>query len=98
MSQAAKSLLYAKQHLFEYRDRTNKKLASILAQRKSMQSLPEVMVAINREEVNSMPDKLMVFVEYYYQLYDTSNPSELECILFWSILFYHHSQLINSSV
>lgn len=67
-SQAAKSLLYAKQHLFEYRDRPNKQLANVLAQSKSMQSMSDSMVTINIEKVISMPDKLKVFAEYYNQL------------------------------
>lgn len=39
-SQAVKSLLYASQHLFDYRDKPNKQLARVLALHKSTRTLP----------------------------------------------------------
>lgn len=73
-SLAAKSMLYAKQHLFEYREKPNKQLARILAQHTSMQPLSDCMVTSNGDEVISIPDKLKGFVEDPNPLYDTTNP------------------------
>lgn len=76
-----KSILYARKYLFEQGDKPNKQLDTVLAQGKSMQSFPETMVMTDGE-VQSIPDKLKTFVEYYKNLYESSHPSVDDCMHF----------------
>lgn len=80
-SQAAKSLLHAKQRIFEFRDKPNKQLSKNLAQKNITQPLLEVMYAENGE-LSTISDKLQGFVGYYNHLYESSYPLKMDCRCF----------------
>lgn len=80
---AAKSIMYARQQMFDFRDKPNKLLARILAQGHLRQSIPGVMISKTGEEVCLLGDKLKVFSEYYNDLYKSTQPDEnvIQCFL-----------------
>lgn len=78
-SQVAKQIMYSKQRTFEYRDKPNTLLARMLTTKQESFRLPLSMTTYKGIQVDSVPDKLQVFVEYYQQLYQSSGP-EMEKI------------------
>lgn len=78
---AAKDLLYAKQHYFEYRDKPNKLVAKILLESVDKPVIMEVMFSSDGTLATFVPGKLCLFMNYYMMLYTSQDPSEgdLKC-------------------
>lgn len=77
-SQEAKEIIFAKQRLFEFRDKSNKLLAKLLAHQKGSSGLPESMKSTRGELVHSVKEKLQVFVDSYEELCKSLQPAETE--------------------
>lgn len=75
-SQAAKEIMYARQHFFEYHDKPNKQLAQVLAEDKGQHKMPEVMMNKDGEKLAALEDKLCIFAPYYTELYKSMDLSE----------------------
>lgn len=58
------------------RDKPNKVLAKLLADQKGSSKLPESMHSNRGELVNSVTEKVQVFVDYCEELYSSSDPVE----------------------
>lgn len=61
--------MYSKQRIFEYRDKPNTLLARMLSTKQEGIRIPQSLITNKGMKVDSVPDKLQVFVEYYQQLY-----------------------------
>lgn len=71
--------MFAKQKLFEYRDKPSIYLAHVLAEEKEKPTFPDIMYRKDGVEVNPLQGKLKIISDYYEELFKSLDPKEENC-------------------